>query len=137
MDAESCKTRLSLAGLKATHQRITILQTLYALPGHPSAEEVYEELRKSHPTLSLATVYRTLDNFVEADLIKRFGGERGKMIFDKNLDTHHHLIRQDNDQIEDYDDPELNRLLAEYFSRKPIPNYNVAGFQLNIRVRPV
>lgn len=56
-------------GLRATAQRIRIMEAVLAGPGHPTAEEVWERARRDQPTLSLSTVYETLSRFVELGLI--------------------------------------------------------------------
>lgn len=128
-----CRERLQAAGLKATQQRITILRELFRQPGHPSAERVHEAISSDNPGLSLGTVYRTLDVLVDSGLIKRFGGERGKMYFDTNTAIHHHLIEAETEAVEDYHDAKLNTLLQDYFQKNPIPGFAVDSFQLNIR----
>lgn len=56
-------------GLRATAQRIGILEAIVDTEGHPTAEDVWERAREDQPTLSLSTVYDTLSRFVELGLI--------------------------------------------------------------------
>jgi len=65
-------------GLKVTPQRQAIFRVLHGDKAHPTAEWVYEAVSESMPTISLRTVYQTLN-----DLSARF---------DPNLDAHHHLV---------------------------------------------
>ena len=65
------KETLDEHGLKSTHQRMVIYQTLKDSSAHPTAENIFEKLRRSHPSISLGTVYKTLETFVEKGLIKR------------------------------------------------------------------
>jgi len=58
--------RLREAGLKATAPRIQILAALEIDKSHPTAEELHDRLRGEHPSLSLSTVYKTLEVFLRA-----------------------------------------------------------------------
>ena len=88
----SLEAALSGAGLRLTHQRLTIYQELMSSRDHPSAEEIYKRVRRKVPTISLDTVYRTLATLEEQGLIVRLQvfGERGR--YDAELEPHHHLI---------------------------------------------
>src|ERR1041384_98319 len=66
--------RLHRAGLKATGPRMVILSALEQDHGHPTAEQLYETLRQDHPSLSLSTVYQTLDVFIRTGLCRRVSG---------------------------------------------------------------
>lgn len=129
---EDCRAALQDAGLKATHQRLIIFRTLLNFDGHPDAESIHAALKEENPTLSLGTIYRTLEAFVQAGLLSRFTGEEGRMRFDTNLEPHHHLICNTSARILDYDDQELNQLIKDYFRRKPIDGFDVESFQLHI-----
>src|SRR5438445_12454085 len=63
--------RLHRAGLKATGARMVILSALEQDHGHPTAEQLYETLRQEHPSLSLSTIYQTLDVFIRTALCRR------------------------------------------------------------------
>lgn len=53
--------RLRKEGFRITPQRLEVLRTLLTSDAHPSAEDLYSQLRKRFPTLSLATVYKTIE----------------------------------------------------------------------------
>ncbi len=61
------------SGLRNTSQRRDIYQYLISTPTHPTAKQIFEQLKPNHPTLSLATVYNTLDLLVGAGLITTLG----------------------------------------------------------------
>ena len=71
-----------MAGLKYSRQREAILAYLHSTKEHPTAEVIYEQVRKEYPRISLATVYRNLNLLVSCGkVIKvncgvRFRGER-------------------------------------------------------------
>lgn len=132
---ESNRTVLVEVGLKPTQQRIAILGALKAADDHLTAEALYENLKPSQPSLSLATVYRTLDLLVENGLIKRVPYGQTGMRFDANMTCHHHLICKETNQILDYNSQELNSMLNQFFEQNPIPGFNINDFQLNISGR--
>ena len=76
--------------LKSSHQRDAILKELCSRYDHPTAEQLYLELKQSMPNLSLATVYRNL-NLLESEglvlRIKTSGGDR----FDGQIKNHYHF----------------------------------------------
>lgn len=119
-------------GLKVTPQRIIILEAIYMLDNHPTAENIIEYIRKNHPNISSATVYKVLDTFFTNGLIHRVKTERDIMRYDAVLESHHHLYYSDSDRIEDYIDEELNRLLEEYFNKKGIPGFKIEDLKLQI-----
>lgn len=82
---------LRRAGLKLTPQRIAIARELEGDESHPTAQELYERLRPSFPTMSFATVYNTLDALAQHGLIRtiRLGSA---VRFDPNTTAHHHAV---------------------------------------------
>jgi Fe2+ or Zn2+ uptake regulation protein len=61
-------------------------------PGHPSPEEVYDEVRKQIPSISLATVYKTLHTFVEGGALRELSLHHGSIRVDAITEPHHHLV---------------------------------------------
>ena len=80
------------AGLKFTHQRMVIFDTVARATDHPNAEAVYAAVREQIPTVSLDTVYRTLALLVEFGLIEKLCATQETMRFDGNMAPHHHFI---------------------------------------------
>ena len=58
------------SGLKVTPQRVAILEAIITLNNHPTAENIIDFIRKNHPNIATATVYKVLDILVENSLIK-------------------------------------------------------------------
>lgn len=85
---EACRK----AGLKVTPQRAAIFSMLASTDVHPTPEEVYSEIHKSTPSISLATVYKILDLFHDRGFIRRVSTSEQVARYDANLDSHHHLI---------------------------------------------
>jgi Fur family peroxide stress response transcriptional regulator len=126
------KDRIKEAGLKVTPQRLAVLEAIYTLQDHPTAEQVITRIRRKHPSIASGTVYKVLDILVEKKLLRRVKTEKDIMRYDGILDLHHHLYCSDSDRIEDYADQELDRLLEDYFDKKNIPNFNIEEIKLQI-----
>src|SRR3954468_15326463 len=80
------------AGLKLTPQRMAIVQELAADESHPTAQELFERLRPSLPTMSFATVYNTLDALTRAGLCAALSLSPGSGRFDPNMVPHYHAV---------------------------------------------
>jgi Fur family transcriptional regulator, peroxide stress response regulator len=78
-------------GGKITPQRLAIYETLQADSTHPSAEAVYERIRATMPTVSLATVYKTLNELVALGELRRFD-INGVSHFDARTDPHAEVV---------------------------------------------
>jgi Fur family transcriptional regulator, peroxide stress response regulator len=132
MKAEDFSIKLIEKGLKVTPQRIAIFEAIVKLNNHPTADNIIEYIRKNHPNIATATVYKVLDALVASGLIKRVKTERDIMRYDAITESHHHIYCSDSDCIEDYFDKELNTLLMDYFKKKKIPNFNIEDLKLHI-----
>src|SRR5579884_3807709 len=78
--------------LAVTHQRQVIYESLISMPGHPSPEEVYARVRRSIPAISLATVYKTINTFLESGILHEVSLHHGSLRVDPNPHPHHHLV---------------------------------------------
>ena len=132
MSKEEIANRLSEKGLRVTTQRIAILEAILSLDNHPSAENITEYIRRNYPSISVGTVYKVLDFFVEHKLLNKVKTESGTMRFDPLLTKHHHLYCNESDRIEDYEDKELDQLITDYLGQKGIKNFQIQNIQLHI-----
>src|SRR3954454_24388738 len=80
------------SGLKLTPQRMAIVRELAADPTHPTAQELFERLRPTLPTMSFATVYNTLDALASAGLCAALSLSPGPPRFDPNMRAHYHAV---------------------------------------------
>lgn len=119
-------------GLKVTPQRIAVMEAVIRLNNHPTADEVIEFIKKNHPNVAIGTVYKTLETFVEKALIKKVKTDRDIMRYDAIMEKHHHIYCADSEQIHDYFDDELNKLLENYFSNIKIPGFDIEDIKLQI-----
>ena len=78
--------------LKVTPQRLAILTVLTQTTKHPDAENIYQTLRETHPSISLATVYKTLDTLKNAGLILELNAGEDSFRYDANTQPHVHLV---------------------------------------------
>lgn len=132
MDAKDFSKELNEKGLKVTTQRIAVLDAIISLNNHPTAENIMDHIRKIHPNISSATIYKVLDVFVSNGLIRRVDTERDIMRYDAITESHHHIYCSDSNRIEDYKDEELHKLLTEYFQKKQIPDFKIEDLKLHI-----
>lgn len=94
-------TDLRRRGLRLTPQRQCVFESLAARCDHPTADQVYEQVRRKLPDISRATVYRVLDTLVREGLARKvFAGDRGAR-FDGNVSRHHHLACVRCDRVVD------------------------------------
>ncbi|HEB68713.1 MAG TPA: ArsR family transcriptional regulator [Desulfobulbus sp.] len=104
--------------LRMTHQREVILDEIKKSTTHPTADELYERIKKKLPRISLATVYRNLEIMSESGLINKLEISGRQKRFDWDLEQHDHIYcvqchRVDNIDLADKKDvtlpPEQNR----------------------------
>jgi Fe2+ or Zn2+ uptake regulation protein len=76
---------------RTTHQRTVILEEIRKVHTHPTADEVYEMVRKRLPRVSLGTVYRNLEILSTCGLIQKIGPVSSQMRFDGNARNHYHI----------------------------------------------
>ena len=108
-------------GLKVTPQRQCIFRLLHGNGVHPTAEAVYAEARREMPTMSLKTVYQTLNDLAEMGEIQLLDLGTGSARFDPNVDAHHHLVCVRCGKVRD--------LYADY-SRIRVPAAQQQGFEV-------
>ncbi len=96
--------------MKFSKQRELILNTIVENHVHPTADFIYNHLKKDNPNLSLGTVYRNLAQLVEHGFIKKVSIPGYPDRFDGNLSEHHHFICQHCCEICDIDSKILNNI---------------------------
>ncbi len=88
-------------GLQVTYQRLAIYQALYFTKEHPSAEIIYQQVKKRFPMISLGTVYKTLEKFFEVGLIQKVSPITEVARYDAITHPHHHMVCLDCQSIQD------------------------------------
>lgn len=79
-------------GFKLTPQRIAILKFLEGNTSHPTADDIYTEIKKKYPTVSFATVYNTVQALHERGEILEITIDPERKHFDPNPTPHHHVM---------------------------------------------
>ena len=132
METFAIKQKLAEKNLKITPQRLAILEAVVVLKNHPTAENIVEFIRKSHPNIATATVYKVLEILVENGLIHKVKTDKDCMRYDAITEKHHHLYSLKTDRIEDYVDDELTQMIEAYFLKKGIENFQIEDVKLQI-----
>ena len=107
------------AGMNVTPQRIAIYRALLASEDHPTPEMLYNTVTQEMPSLSLATIYKTLDALTAVGLVRSVAVESDKRRYDANDEAHHHLVCSECGCIRDFYSDEFDAL---------IPQKRVLGF---------
>lgn len=89
--------------LKITHHRLAILKYLNIHRNHPTAEEIYQNLKKTNPGLSRTTIYNNLETLSDSHLIQRLTICPTEHRYDFNSSMHHHFICKQCGAIIDID----------------------------------
>lgn len=116
-------------GYKATSQRISVARTVLASREHPTAESIYNEVKRFHPTISLSTVYNTLRMLKDLKMVQELGFNDISIRFDPNTKPHINLVCNRCGEIFDADEPLLEEALTRVERRM---GFNVAGQRLDI-----
>jgi Fur family peroxide stress response transcriptional regulator len=130
---EDIRNKFSQKGLKITPQRVVILEAIYKLNNHPTADNIIENIRESHPNIATGTVYKVLETLVENGLIRKVKTDKDIMRYDGIVENHHHLYCSECDLIEDYIDEDLDNLLKNHFKDKNIKGFKIEDIVLQIR----
>ena len=99
------------AGIRMTAQRSLIIETLVGSDDHPDADQVYRRAVERDQSISLPTVYRTLNLLDDAGIIKKINMNDGKARFESVKGEHDHLIDADNGYIHEFYNQELKKIL--------------------------
>jgi Fur family ferric uptake transcriptional regulator len=102
---------LKNTGLKATLPRLKILEIFQkGTQRHMTAEDVFRVLLLERSDVGLATVYRVLAQFEQADILTRSHFESGKAVYELNEGQHHdHLVCLDCGKVEEFYDAEIEK----------------------------
>ena len=103
---------------KHSKQRDAILEVLHSTKAHPTADAIYEEVRKKIPNISLGSVYRNLAKLSEDNTIIKVNAGTGVEHFDGTPTPHYHVVCTECGAIDDIDaDPleEVNVWAAKIF----------------------
>lgn len=97
-------------GLRITPQRAAIYKKLVASDKHPSATDIYEQIRRDFPNISLATVNSTLITFSKIGLARIVESSGDPKRFDPDTEMHHHFRCVQCNRIVDFQDETYNNI---------------------------
>ncbi|MEM3442428.1 MAG: transcriptional repressor [Candidatus Bathyarchaeia archaeon] len=123
MKKEQLIAKLRKSGLKVTPQRLAICEVILSSKEHPTADQVYEKVKETHPAISLATVYQTLHLLSQIGLVQEMGFSDCVSRFDPDTSPHINIICQKCRRIEDYKAKSIDKLWTEIIKElgfKPI-----------------
>lgn len=113
---------------RMTRQRRIILEELKNLHSHPTADEVYETVRKRMPRISLGTVYRNLEILSQWGLAQKLDLAGARRRFDGSTEAHYHVRCLGCGQIEDVPGEPLQNLEE---SVRGNTDFEIIGHRLN------
>jgi Fur family peroxide stress response transcriptional regulator len=100
-------------GFKATSQRIAICRSILHSADHPTPQRIYEEVKKFHPTVSLATVYNTLGVLEELNLLQNLPLKHVETRLDPNMKPHLNMVCSRCGVVRDVADEYLKEMIKK------------------------
>lgn len=117
-------------GLKMTGQRRVIARVLSESADHPDVEHLYRRVTKIDSGISIATVYRTVRLFEEANILERHDFGDGRARYEESTKDHHdHLIDVQSGKVIEFRDDEIEKLQARVAAAL---GYELVGHRLEL-----
>lgn len=88
-------------GIQPSAQRVAVARYVLYTDEHPTADRVWAAVKQDFPVISRATVYNTLNLFVDKGLLQSPALDEGAAVFDANTERHHHFIDVDSGRVID------------------------------------
>jgi Fur family transcriptional regulator, peroxide stress response regulator len=114
--------------LPKTIQRRVILEAVLDREDHPTADQLFEDVRNRIPGVSRTTVYRGLEALVQLGIVRRANHSDAVARFDGNTDHHHHLVCLGCDRVTDLDDLKLDPIKLPDRRRR---GFEIADFSIH------
>ncbi len=121
--AQRVVRRLRSEGLKITPQRVAVLRCLEGNRSHPSVDEIHKRVSREFPTISLATVYNTLDTLERIGEVQAVTIDPQRKHYDPDNSAHHHFICSECRDIQD--------VFADYTSALQVPEELAGQFRVD------
>lgn len=105
-----------MPSVRNSKQRTAVYEELHSRRDHPTAEEIYLSLKKTNPSISLATVYRNLKQLIEDGKVISVQGPREEH-YDAFVHQHYHFVCSKCGRVYDFEIPaisEIDKLAKEY-----------------------
>lgn len=117
-------------GIQPTTQRVAVAEYVLDTDAHPTADVVWARVKDRLPMISRATVYNTLNLFVEKGLVRVYALTEGAQVFDPKTQPHHHFVDEATGAIHDVPWDALSVLGVD-----DLDGVEVADFQVVLRGR--
>ena len=134
--SDDLRDALEHAGRRFTRQRAAVFDHLRAVECHPTAEEVYDAVRRDIPDISLATVYKALETLVDCGLASKISSGDGPSRYDCRSDDHYHLRCLKTGQVRDlaipFDAKLLEKLAPDLAAELRRQGFEVTGYRLEV-----
>jgi len=91
LTSQNLTTVLRNKGFKVTPQRLAVYEALANTTAHPNAEILYGKLRPKYPSMSFATVYKTVEILSQLGLITVLNTGEGSSRYDADMTNHSHI----------------------------------------------
>lgn len=101
------------SGFKVTPQRLAIYSVLASTKAHPSAEMIFNELQPHYPTMSLATVYKTIEILKGIGLVQALNVGEDSFRYDANTSNHPHVRCMSCGCVDDLDNIDSSNFVKE------------------------
>ena len=133
---EELRLALEAAGWRFTRQRAAVFAFLRSTDCHPTAEQVFQAVRRPLPHISLATVYKALEALVDAGVAARLADNSGPARYDGRSDAHYHLRCERTGQVRDlplpYDPQLLDKIAPELAECLRRQGFELTGHRLEL-----
>lgn len=123
---DSITTLLRNRGFKVTPQRLAIYKVLINTRSHPSAEMIFNDLQPVYPTMSLATVYKTIEILQELGLVQRLNVGEDSFRYDAIVDSHPHIRCLGCGRVDDLEEVDSQEFVK---SINEATSYKITGQQ--------
>ena len=118
-----------------TEQRRVIARVLSESADHPDVEELHRRAVTIDPNISIATIYRTVRLFEEANILERHDFGDGRSRYEEVADSHHdHLIDMQSGRVIEFQNPEIEALQREVARSF---GYKLVGHRLELYAVPL
>ncbi len=115
--------------MSLTPQRLAIYEALVGSADHPTPEILWDRVRTLMPTLSLATIYKTLEALARLGLVSELPATGQCRRFDANMAPHHHLVCTGCGRVADFWSHELSTLAVP----RGIPGFRARRVDVHVQ----
>ena len=124
------------AGFKVTHGRRAILRILESDESmHLSADDIHKKLLESNDEVGIATIYRVLNQFVNAGICIRHNFETGQSLYELTPDHHHdHMVCLTTGKVIEFEDEMIETRQRKVAAEK---GYKIVDHSLVLYVEPI